>query len=250
MTTPRSIALSFAALSCFAVQALAAPQVATAAAESQDKDKTDTDEKSKEKKAEDRAAVAKSIRSLEHQLRVSKLQHGLDQLKEASNATAVALAFTKAVRADKAAADALANFKDHAAPAAFETAKISLKSAQDSATHAADEFKELVAMYKADEFAEMTKELVLKRGRSRMALADRRLKVQEARLANLAGFTNPAKLRELQGKAKDAAAAKVAARQAQVQSDLEAKIAGMNAEFKAAELERDLAATREKRAKS
>ena len=128
------------------------------------------------------------------------------------------MALTKASRADKAATGALTNFKEHEAPAALEKAKISLKSAQNSATHAADEFKELVAMYKADEFAEMTKELVLKRGRSRMALAERRLEVQRDQLTNLQSFTHPAKLRELEGKAKDAAAAVHAARQSQLQS--------------------------------
>ena len=96
-------------------------------------------------------------------------------MKEGAKLTAAELTYTKAVRSLEAAQGALKNFEKHEAPAAVEAAKISLKAAQDSATHAADEYKELVAMYKADEFAEMTKELVLKRGRSRMALAERRL---------------------------------------------------------------------------
>ncbi len=247
--TPRSIVLSLAALCCFQTQALAAPQPESVAAVDQDKKAADEESKAK-KKAEERVAVAKTIRSLEHQIRVSKLQAQLDRMKEASKATAASLAYTKATRADKAATDALTNFTDHQAPAAVETAKISLKSAQDSATHAADEFKELVAMYKADEFAEMTKELVLKRGRSRMALAKRRLEVREAKLANLQGFTNPAKLRELQGKVKDALAAMDAAKHAQEQTELEVRIGRMNAAFKAAELLRDLEAALKKKGTS
>jgi len=244
--TPRSLTLSLAALSCLALPIHAAPRHEKPATATQDKQasaKKDADKlaAAEKKKADERVALAKTIRSLEHQIGVGKLQTELDRMKEASKVTAASLASTKAERAHKAATDALENFTKHEAPAAVETAKISFKSAQDSATHAADEFKELVAMYKADEFAEMTKELVLKRGRSRMALAKRRLEVREAKLANLQGFTNPAKLRELQGKVKDALAAMDAAKHAQKQTELEIKIGRMNADFKAAELLRDLA---------
>lgn len=233
-TTPCSFALSLAMISCCTGLSLAAPQEA----------KTSKDKKSK--KPEDRATIEKTIRSLEHQIRVGKLQGQLDGKKENSKLAAASLAVEKAVRTHQAAAGALGNFKDHTAPVAVEQAKIRLKSARNSATHAADEFKELVAMYRADEFAEMTKELVLKRSRSRMALATRRVEVQQKELANLQSFTHKAKLLELLGKLADADAARVAATQATQQAALEIKIAGMKAEFKASELVRDLAAAKKK----
>ena len=59
------------------------------------------------------------------------------------------------------------------APAETTQAKISLDQARFSAEHAKDEHAELEAMYKADEFAEMTKKLMLKRSRRQMELADR-----------------------------------------------------------------------------
>lgn len=237
--TPRLIVLSFAAVLCCADLGLAMPQ------DAKPQDKVTTPDK-KSKSKDDPETIAKKIRSLEHQITVSRLQDQLDRQKVDSKRVAAAVAFDKAGRAMKVAAEALANFKAHTEPSAVESAKISLKSAQDSATHAADEYKELVAMYKADEFAEMTKELVLKRSRSRMALADRRLEVQKKALANLQKFTHPTKQAELQGKLADANAALSAATAARGQAELEARIATMKAEFKAAELVHDLAVAKKK----
>ncbi len=248
MIKPRSIVFFLAVLSGSAVQAIAAPQAAAAGSTRQDKKLTGEKPKGT-KKVDERAALAKTIRAMEQQVRVGKLQAKLDRMRDTSKRTAATVALTKAARLAKAAADALANFQAYEAPTALETAKISLKSAQDSATHAEDEFKELVAMYKADEFAEMTKELVLKRGRSRMVLANRRLAVQESRLANLKNFIHVAKLRDLRGKARDATAAEDAAQRAQSEADLEIKISGMKAAGKAAELLLDLAAAKKKQGK-
>jgi hypothetical protein len=98
----------------------------------------------------------------------------------------------------------LAVFLAEVKPRELEERRMSLDSSSHRAEHSKDELGELVAMYEADEFARTTKELVLKRGRRELEMADRSLAVAKKELAHFENHTLPQRERELQQKVADA----------------------------------------------
>ena len=98
----------------------------------------------------------------------------------------------------------LAVFLAEVKPRELEERRMNLDSSSHRAEHSKDELGELVAMYEADEFARTTKELVLKRGRRELEMADRSLAVAKKELAHFENHTLPQRERELQQKVADA----------------------------------------------
>ncbi len=120
---------------------------------------------------------------------------------------------------------ALKQFVEREAPRRLESAQISLDRARYDAEEAGDEFKELEAMYSADEFASMTKELVLKRGRRHMELAQRDLAVEEKDLEDLQQYELPRERRELEDEVKSAETGVTLAEQSAATTELEQRLA-------------------------
>jgi hypothetical protein len=89
-------------------------------------------------------------------------------------------------------------------PRELEERRIRLDGSIHRADHAKDELGELTAMYEADEFAKATKELVLKRGRRELEMAERSLAVARAELAHFERVDLPKRQRELERKVADA----------------------------------------------
>lgn len=79
-----------------------------------------------------------------------------------------------------------------------QEAELGLDGARNRLMDAEAEMGELEAMYAADDFAEITKELVLARGRRSLEMAQRGLALSEAKFGLLTGHTLPAKQRELE----------------------------------------------------
>jgi hypothetical protein len=98
----------------------------------------------------------------------------------------------------------LALFRTEIKPRELEERRIGFDSSTYRAEHSKDELGELVAMYEADEFARTTKELVLKRGRRDLEMAERSLAVATKELAHFENVTLPQRERELQNKVRDA----------------------------------------------
>jgi hypothetical protein len=98
----------------------------------------------------------------------------------------------------------LAVFVAAVKPRELAERRISFDSSTYRAEHSKDELGELVAMYEADEFARTTRELVLKRGRRDLELAERSLAVATKELAHFETVTLPQRERELQHKVRDA----------------------------------------------
>lgn len=203
--------------------------------------------KTEKKTAAEKAAEhAKKIRKLQHELEIAELQLQISEIDTSIKNQTSSGAFDKAGRGLQSAEEAYEQFKSRTVPREIELAKISLDRAKYRAEHAVDEHKELEAMYKADEFAEMTKELVLKRSRRQLELAERSLQVQKKKLDDLQTAEHPRKLRELEGKVLDAKhAVDLAARQLQ-KTRLEIQISRTKASFQVKELGRDLEAALKK----
>jgi len=125
--------------------------------------------------------VERQIAALDHRLRL----HGAEQSQQ------------RAARELAEAKRVLELFLTEQRPRELEERKISLERSVHRADHAKDEYGELVAMYEADEFAKSTKELVLKRGRRELELADRALAVARREFAEFEQHTAVAREREL-----------------------------------------------------
>ncbi len=95
-------------------------------------------------------------------------------------------------------------FLTHEKPTEIEERRISFASQTHYSEEAKDELAELEAMYQADEFAKTTKELVLKRGRRKVELAERNLAIAARNLEVLEKQTLPRKEEELKRKVADA----------------------------------------------
>lgn len=94
----------------------------------------------------------------------------------------------------------LQTFLERTAPQELEEARLSHDEAAYRAEEARAELAELEAMYKADQFAAMTKELVLQRGRRQLEVAERRLALSKAALATRQEVEQVGKRKELEAK--------------------------------------------------
>jgi hypothetical protein len=212
-----------------------------AAASGKPQEKTEKTEKKEKKTPEEKLKEnVKKAKKLSHELEMAQLELQVADLEVTIKSRGANAGVEKSTRALELAEAALKSFTGDVAPMELEQAKIRLDRSRHSADHAKDELAELKAMYKADEFAEMTKELVLKRGERRLELALRSLKVEERRLAHLQTSEHPRRKKELVGKVRDAKHALEKAQLENKKVGIEIRILKSKAVFKAEELERDL----------
>jgi hypothetical protein len=78
----------------------------------------------------------------------------------------------------------LDHYQKQERPLDLEDAQIDLDRGAESALEKRQELDELIAMYKKDEFAKMTKELVLQRGKVSMELVQREVELSKKRAAD------------------------------------------------------------------
>lgn len=196
-------------------------------------------------KAADKAADEREQKLKDKRLQLQQKQRELDYAKVEQQAAAidrktrelsVAAALARArVEVDKAER-ALQLFRSIERPKELEERQIAHQYAVNNADQAKDELAELEAMYQAEEFAKATKELVLKRGRQRLQLAERSLAVSKTELTLLKEHTLPDKERELARKLDDA---RLDLQKAELEAD-KAKLELALGERKAADRQQDL----------
>lgn len=78
-----------------------------------------------------------------------------------------------------------------------EDQKLDLDRSAENVVQQKQELEELMAMYKADEYAKMTKELVVRRGKFQLEMAERSSALEQKRAADHQSHTWPMKAREL-----------------------------------------------------
>ena len=191
-------------------------------------------------KTKDPAKLRKQADKLQHQIELARLE--LE-----SNTISVTLRRRKAQAAVrdarfnlKMAKQALDAFRTAEVPTKLKDAQISLDQARNRAELAEAELNELIAMYKEDEFAEMTKELVLKRGRKNLEFARRRLAVQKDKMEQLKKQELPRREAQLANKLLQSQDALADAELGQKKADIEVRIMTMKATRKLADLENEL----------
>ncbi|MCC7062358.1 MAG: hypothetical protein IT456_06100 [Planctomycetes bacterium] len=227
--------------SCASVPVAAADAGAKApAAES----KSDAAGKAEARKGKQKE-LNKKIRELAH-ARIEKETGAIDA-KIRAGAVAAALQNATDELAEKQ--KALELFLGEQRSRELEEKKISLDRSAQRAEFAKDELGELVSMYENDEFAKTTKELVLKRGRRELEMADRSLAVERREFAEFEQHALPQRERELRRKVADAELERKKAEFEVDKAKLELALAAAKADESIAELEAEIVELREALAK-
>jgi hypothetical protein len=170
------------------------------------------------------AQVAVETAAIERQIRTMSVEAALQR---------TGIELTKATRQ-------LEVFRTQQKPRELEEKRISLDAQGNYADEAKDELAELEAMYKDDEFAKATKELVIKRSRRQLELADRRLAVARREFELFEQHTLVDREQDLQRKVDDAKLEVEKAKLEQQKSRLDLDVARRQAEDRVRDLERDI----------
>ena len=196
------------------------------------------DEEDEDESAED---SARKIAKKRHELAMAHLQRELDQLGNEEKLRAAHHRLRQAEQAVAEAESALAHFQQNEAPLARRREQLDVDGATGRRDDSQAELEELEAMYSEEEFAQSTKELVLRRGRRSLEHSNRRLAMATEELRHLVEVEQPKRVRELtqalEGKRSDLTAAGVAGQRAQ----LELAMGTQKTSFSIENLERELA---------
>ncbi|MCU0863046.1 MAG: hypothetical protein MUC36_04570 [Planctomycetes bacterium] len=203
-----ALVLSFVAVlsgACGTVPAPAEPPpAATAASPAAPPRPADQDQEKADAKLAARKQKQKELRGKQRELEAAHGEQQVAEFERRMRQLALDASVQKTTDDLEQAKQDLAVFLADQKPRELEERRISFDSSTYRAEHSKDELGELVAMYEADEFARTTKELVLKRGRRDLELAERSLAVATKELAHFEQVTLPQRERELQQKLRDA----------------------------------------------
>ena len=129
------------------------------------------------------------------------------------------------------------NFKAVEQHLKIAEAQLDVDRSAERVRESQENLNELEKMYAQEEFAGITKELVLMRGRSQLALAKRDLDIETKKLAQLSQYEHPKKLRELDMEVEKAEKALREAKAAETKTAGEGELAVMQAEHEVQDLE-------------
>ena len=196
-----------------------APQVEQAAAgeEADDDDEDDAEEQ-------------------ERKLMFAKLDLAVAELKAKQSGLDAERGLADAERELVEAQKNLQLFLEHEQPTKVAEEQLSLDRSMHRRELTEDELNELISMYAAEEFAELTKELVLKRGRKSLEFAERGLAFAEAEFALLQNEELPQRQRKLEQELVKAKRGVEDAQRALEVTGIEVKVALMKAQDKLDEL--------------
>lgn len=148
--------------------------------------------------AEEKAKTDKERRDLVRKQSRSQRELQMAEMKLAKAKAQLELAEKQNVQAlEKARADLeiagrkLKTFKEKSRAERIDRAELGFAMSQDSVKEAEQELEQLELMYKDDQFADKTKEIVLERGRRRMERSKKSLAIETASIALLKSETLP-----------------------------------------------------------
>lgn len=203
------------------------PAAAAAAPAAQDAEAAKKAADEAKQKADEKRSKQKELRDKQRQLAHAAVERQVQEIDRTTRTLTVQAALDRAGVELEVARKELEVFLQDVKPREIEQRRISLDGTTYYAEHQKDELGELTAMYEADEFARSTKELVLKRGRREMELADRRLAVEKREYSHFEQTELPNRERELRHKVADAELAKRKAEleveKARIELELEAR---------------------------
>ena len=225
-----SLSLLFLFASCRSTPDGAGPTPGPAEPVAKAADARQAEEKAKEEqkqKEAQRKQKTKDLRNKQRELDYAKIELQTGELDRRVRAMTVDAALKRTALELERARTELDVFLGEVKPRELEEKRIALDQSTYSAEHSKDELGELTAMYEADEFARATKELVLKRGRRQLEMADRYLAVAKKESAHFEQHTLPQRERDLRQKVADAEVerkkAEIEADKARIEMDLAAR---------------------------
>ena len=198
-----------------------------------------------QEKAVDEEEKAYKIAQAEQKLEIARLEAEVSEMSTTAALDKARQDLVVAKRGLEEQQRELEHFDKVTMPTELEQAQIGHDRATHRADESLDELRELESMYEQEEFAELTKELVLKRGRRQLELSKRSLEVSDMRLKGLKNEGLPKRRRALEHMLRDAEL-KVAQSEAALRKvELSNKVASMKARQKIVDAERALSKARE-----
>lgn len=249
MKSGRVLLLSLSLPFWFACQATP-PAAVPAANAPAPKDAAGDDKKDDAKaKAEAKKQKQKELRQKQRELEAAQVEQRVADLDRAVRQVGVQRALDKTADELAHARAELEGFLKDVKPRELEAKRIGLDASVYRAEHSKDELGELTAMYEADEFARKTKELVLKRGRRDLEMAERQLAVAQKESKHFETVELADRERELRSKLADAEVERKKAETDAEKAKLEAGLADKKAKERLADLAEDIAELQEAIAK-
>lgn len=142
------------------------------------------------------------------------------------------------------------NFKKVEQPMKLTESQLGYDRAAQRMKEAQEELNELKSMYKQEEIATLTKELVLSRGEANLAFAKRSLELEQQRMANLRDHDLAKKQKEVDLAVEKAERTLKEAKEKQTKSVAEAELKRMKGEHKIDEIETEIAKLKKDAAKA
>jgi len=246
---PLVLLCSFANFACQGTPpaAMANPAAPPAAEAQKPAEPTKPDEA--KAKADAKKALQKELRGKQREQEAFAVEQQVAQLDRAVRQASIEASLAKTAADLAHARSELELFVKELRPRELEEKKMGLDQATYRAEHSKDEYGELEAMYQADEFARKTKELVLKRGRRDLEMAERYLAIQKREIAHFEGSQLPERERQLRQRIADAELERQKAETEASKSKLEFALADKKAKDRAADLAEEIAELQEKLAK-
>jgi hypothetical protein len=204
---------------------------------------TDT-QQAKERARKDRERQRKLAR-LERELEVARLNLAKTRLAaeqaEARHGESVARAEAEL----RLARERLRIFEEITAPQRIARAELNLRGSEDGHTEAREELEQLELLYREEEFADQTKEIVITRARRRLERSARELELQQAELEALRSTHLPLERFEREQEVWQKETALAQLQRERELSVLADRVALLNAEGEITRLENELADVRE-----
>ncbi|MEO6710355.1 MAG: hypothetical protein ABI054_00675 [Planctomycetota bacterium] len=153
-----------------------------------------------EKKPSPEAVAKKAARKAEKKAREATYAHmelALAEMDAANELHDANFELLQAKHGLEAAQRELDHFQKAERPLNLEDSQIDLDRSNESAIEQKQELEELMAMYKADDYAKMTKELVINRGKFRLEVAQREAELAKKRAADKKDHDMAVKERDL-----------------------------------------------------
>jgi hypothetical protein len=149
-------------------------------------------------------------------------------------------AIEAAERELKAAKNEQEHFKKKVVPLELDERALAVDRAKQNVLEAREELTELEAMYAQEDFAKATKELVMTRGRSRLAMSERDLGLAERRATMVKEFDHKKREREFADRVKKAENALEDAQARAAKVDVDKRLAVLKAEHALEDAKREL----------
>ena len=191
-------------------------------------------------KAEARKQKQKELRNKQRELAAATVEQEIAAMDRTVRQLGVEAALVKTADDLTRARVDLESFQKEIKPRELAEKKLGLDQSTYRAEHSKDELGELTAMYDADEFARQTKELVLKRGRRDLEVAERSLALVQKESAFFEAVTLPQREQELRRKVADAELERRKAEIDAEKSKREAELALTKARERLADLQEEI----------